>query len=228
MLAPNDLGFSMMHSRFLSTRHAKTDTRIGPSDQEVISTLVGHLLGDSYGEKRRNATRIHLHMSSRNREYLHALHQFYTQRGYCCPGKPRYSRQIGRHNKVYFSCRFRTYSFQSLNCLYDSFYPEGKKRVPRDIVQWLEKRALAVWLMDHGGKSGNGVVLSTERFCREDVLLLQTALLERFGLQVSLQKHASAWRLYFAKSQVGRLSEIVKGDMYPSMYYKVEENPHKS
>ena len=51
--------------------------RIGPHQEEVVSTLVGSLLGDGYAEKRSNVTRIHIHMSSRNVSYIHFLHRFF-------------------------------------------------------------------------------------------------------------------------------------------------------
>ena len=50
----------------------KSFERIGPHNLEVISLLVGNLLGDGSAEKRNKlgGVRFSLHMSQKNREYL--------------------------------------------------------------------------------------------------------------------------------------------------------------
>jgi len=44
--------------------------KIGPHNLDVISIIVGLLLGDGYAEKRSESTRITVHSSSRNVSYL--------------------------------------------------------------------------------------------------------------------------------------------------------------
>ena len=196
--------------------------RIGPHQEEVISTLVGSLLGDGYAEKRSNATRIHIHMSSRNVSYINFLHRFFSEKGYCSKEKPKLSKQIGKENKIYFSCRFRTFSYSSLNYLYDLFYTkEGKKIVPLEIYKFLSPKALAIWIMDDGGKSGSGVKISTEGFCLEGVTRLQKVILEKYDINCTIQRHKEKYILYFPKSSLKTLSEIIKPYMIPDMYYKL-------
>lgn len=196
--------------------------RIGPHEEEVLSTLVGSLLGDGYAEKRSNATRIHIHMSSRNVAYIHFLHRFFSEKGYCSNQKPKLSKQIKKQNKVYFSCRFRTFSYSSLNYLYDLFYTkQGKKRVPLEIYNFLSPKALAIWIMDDGGKSKAGIKISTESFCLEGVSRLQKAIFEKYGIHCTIQRHKKKYLLYFPKSSLKTLSEVVKPFMIPDMYYKL-------
>jgi hypothetical protein len=204
--------------------------RIGPHEESVVSTLVGNLLGDGYGEKRLGATRFHVHMSSKNVEYINWLHLFFNQKGYCSPDRPKLSKQIGKHNKVYFSCKFRTYSFSSLNWLYQSFYKQKNlstkqnKSVPSDIHHLLTPRALAIWIMDDGGTSGQGVKISTESFLLEDIIVLQNTILEKYKISSTIQRHKSKHVLYFPKSQLAALSRCVKPYMIPCMYYKLNGN----
>ena len=208
--------------------------RIGPHNQDVVSTLVGNLLGDGWAEKRGGSTRFHLHMGSRNVDYLSWLHKFYAQRGYCSAEKPKQKQQIGKSGKIYFSYKWRTWSFCSFNWLHELFYvhcPETNrlsKRVPPNIEKLLTPRALAIWIMDDGGATSSGVGLATHGFPVEDVCLLQAALKTNFNILTKLhrkRKNATKsqfqWVIFFPKSQCPELARVVKPFMVASMYYKL-------
>ena len=204
--------------------------RVGPHNQDVISVLVGNLLGDGHGEKRRGSTRFQVHTSSRNAEYAFWLHRFFAVRGYCSPRKPVARRQIGKGDAIYFSIRFHTFSFKSLNSLYDDFYAyqpgpahKGgwKKRVPPGIEGLLTPMALAIWVMDGGGRSGSGLKISTEGFSLSDCLLLQGALDRRFSLKPTVERHGKAFLLYFKKSDLEKLHALIKTHLLPCMAYKL-------
>jgi len=52
------------------TAKIPAERRIGPHNIDVISVLVGNLLGNAHGELQANSPRFSLHMSEKNREYL--------------------------------------------------------------------------------------------------------------------------------------------------------------
>lgn len=203
------------------TKRLLSRERIGPHNEEILSTLVGSLLGDGWGEKRLNSTRFHIHAGSPNVEYLYWLHQFFGKRGYCSTDKVKPIKQIGKGGKIYFSYKIRTWSFQSLNFLYELFYEKKRKRIPKEIGSLLSPRALGIWLMDDGGISGKGVKISTESYSHTDLLLLQKALKERYSLVCTIQRHKERWILYFPRSQKPLLAKIVKDYLIPCMYYKL-------
>ena len=210
------------------TPNLSAKKRVGPHNQDVISVLVGNLLGDGYAEKRKNSTRFHIHMSSKNAEYVFWLHRFFADRGYCSPTVPKAKKQIGKKNKPYFSLKFRTFSFQSLNWLYDLFYPERetgkgrKKCVPTNVKPLLTKRALSIWIMDDGGRGGDGLKISTESFSLHDNTVLREALSENFLITPTIQRHGDKHLLYFKKSDYKRVSLLVKPYVLPCMYYKLK------
>lgn len=212
--------------RCFYTKTLSTFQRIGPHNIDVISTLVGNLLGDSWGEKRAQTSRFHLHMSVRNMEYLHWLHTFFAERGYCSPEKPKLMRQIGKGGTIYFSYKMRTWSFSSLTWLYDLFYqfcPEKQKwikTIPSTIDTWLTPRALAVWIMDDGAASSAGLRLCIQGFSKQDVERLHTALHIKFGLTTTLQKSGSNWVLYVPKHACESLFTLVNPYMLECMRYK--------
>lgn len=208
--------------RTFFTKRLNSGHRVGPHKKEIIDTLVGSLLGDGWGEKRGDAVRFHLHYSSKNIEYLEYLQQFLAKNGYCSSDKVKKKPQIGKGGKLYYSLKIRTYSFKSFGELYHAFYTEDKRKiVPKNISKLLSARGFAIWVMDDGGRSGQGFKLSTESFTREELNLLAEALLNNFGLCFTVQRHKHKWILYLPKNQQTLLAEIVKPFMIPCMYYKI-------
>ena len=219
----------MNNKKSFYTANLPAKKRVGPHNQDVISVLVGNLLGDGYAEKRENTTRFHLRITNNNAQYVFWLYNFFAERGYCSPTVPSIKKQIGNLNRVHFSIKFTTFSFNSLNYLHENFYPEGegvkKKRkcVPTLVKNLLTERALAVWIMDKSGKSGDGLKLSTEGFTLQDNRVLQKALSEKFFLEPFIQRHTGHHLLYFKKIDYGLLSSLVKPYTHPCMYYKLKQ-----
>lgn len=199
----------MKNKRGFYTANLFAEKRVGPHNQDVISVLVGNLLGDGYAEKRKNSTRFHLHLSNKNAQYVFWLHKFFADRGYCTPARPSVKKQIGKKNKVYFSINFNTFSFKSLNWLHDLFYPSHSpgKRVPAHVKELLTERALSVWVMKNGGKSENGLKISTEGFSLQDNKVLQKALSERFFVEPTIQRYKGKYLLYVKKKDISCLSQ---------------------
>ena len=210
--------------------------RTGPHNKDVLSVLVGNLLGDGHAEKRNNSTRFQIHVSSRNAEYVFWLHKFFAKKGYCSPRKPVVKKQIKKNNTIYFSIKFKTFSFSSFNFVYDSFYVslnKQKKFIPTNIKPFLTEQALAIWVMDNGEKSGSGMKICTEKFCFSENLLLQKTLSEKFCVKPIIQHNYSVSLpcipskgygntvLYFKKSDLLSLSLVIKSHMLPCMYYKL-------
>lgn len=205
--------------------------RIGPHNIDVISVIIGNMLGDGWAENRVNNTRFHIHMGSPNVEYLMWLHKFFSERGYCSSLKPKLKRNINKGNVVYFSYKFRTWTYSSLNWIYHAFYANsvddsGKiiKVIPANIEELLTPLGLAIWIMDDGGKNSCGMTLSTYCFSMKDIILLQKAFYTKFDIETSVQLRKAGHILYIPKGQLPKLSRIVKNLMVPSMHYKLNGN----
>lgn len=106
-----------------------------PSNSCIMSLIVGSLLSISYLERREynssNSssnletanTRIIFLKYGNNVEYLMWFHSVFARAGYCNHIKPKLYKLIGKGNTVLFFCKFKSYSFSSLNLLFDLFYP---------------------------------------------------------------------------------------------------------
>lgn len=225
--------------------------RIGPHNIDVISVIIGNMLGDGWAENRSNNTRFHIHMGSPNVEYLMWLHKFFSERGYCSSIKPQLKKNINKGNIVYFSYKFRTWTFSNLNWIYHAFYnydrprangagADKKKIIPINIEELLTPLALAIWIMDDGGVHPSGMILSASRTynfnCprangaganldrQAEHILLQTAFLRKFDINSTIQTRPGGQAgliLYIPKNQLSKLSTLVKQYMIPCMYYKL-------
>lgn len=212
--------------RLFYTKRLLADKRIGPHPEAIIDTLVGSLLGDGFAEKRNNAVRFIVHMSEKNIEYVKSLHRLFSSNGYCSEITPRCHKQIRKNGKVYYSLKFKTWSFSSLCWLYDLFYctSSNRKKVPENIYKYLTPRALSIWFMDDGGQCGEGVKLSTESFLYEEVVILQKALLKNFNLETTIQSHKDKYIIYFPKKVCPQLYHLIKPYLLPSMVYKFHKH----
>jgi len=195
--------------------------RIGPHNIDVLSVIVGNMLGDGWAENRSNNTRFHIHMGSPNIEYLMWLHKFFSERGYCSSKKPKLKRNIGNDNKIYFSLKFRTWTFSNLNWIYHAFYKNKVKVIPPFIEDLLNPLSLAIWLMDDGGVHPSGMIFSTYNLKLYEIELLQVALKNKFNLDSNIQSRKAGLIIYIPKNELPKLSLIVKKFMIPSMYYKL-------
>ena len=91
----------------------KPNRRIGPHNEEVISVIVGSLLGDGYAERLQNGgVRVRFRQQVKHKEYIFWLHGFLYERGYCTKNLPvLFEQKYG--DKTYQAYRFGTLGFSS-------------------------------------------------------------------------------------------------------------------
>lgn len=62
----------------------KAGKRIGPHDRDIISVLVGSLLGDSHAERLMNGgVKFRFRQTIAHKDYIFWLYNFFNSRGYC-------------------------------------------------------------------------------------------------------------------------------------------------
>jgi hypothetical protein len=208
--------------------------RIGPHNLDILSMIIGTLLGDAHLEKRKGGigTRLILEQNSRNVEYLMWFFNYFSLRGYCPSNKPKLFKRIKKNNTVYFGYRFKTYTFSSLNWLHNSFYPlvteqKGVKRIPIQLLeQYLSPLSLAIWFSDAGSKFGQGYKIATSCFIREDLEELCLLLKRKYNLNCSLHKNKNYLSIYIKKSSAKVFTNLVNKYMVNSLKYKLGNHNH--
>ena len=207
--------------------------RIGPHNLDIISIIIGSILGDSHLEKRNTGigTRINFEKSNKNVEYLMWFHNYLSNRGYCNLNKPKLHTRIIKNNKILFHYRMNSYTFSSLNWLHENFYVKNSftnkftKIIPKNIEEYLTPLALAIWFMDNSSNllqevSPSG--LSINNFTLDEVKFICFILYKKYNLISTPQTGGKnkGYVLYIDKQSVPLFLSIVKKHMVPSLYYK--------
>lgn len=87
--------------------------RIGPHNEDIISIIVGSLLGDGHGEKRKGGVRVSKQQEDRNVGYLKWYHKYLAERGYCNKEEPKMKKRIGKGGKIRYYYRINTYTYKT-------------------------------------------------------------------------------------------------------------------
>lgn len=227
---------NLLFNKFFHT-NIRAKNRIGPHNNDVISVIIGLLLGDGYAENRTGeGVRIKIRQSIIHKEYLFFLYDFLFEKGYCSINKPKlYTRKIKNINKLYYGYEFNTFTFRSFVWIYKLFYKKGKKYINKNIVNYITPLTLAIWIMDDGCWTGYGVRIATNAFTLAEVKLLSNILIHKFNLDCTIQTLSEdikspvnkneiknkKYSIYIKKNSVDKLTSLILKYMHPSMYYKL-------
>lgn len=214
--------------------------RIGPFSKEVLSILVGGLLGDAHLQKLPgNSYRFRFEQSQSHKDYLFWLHRKLKNLGVASV-KPvkKIIRSTG--SVMYY---FYTYNFSSLIFLHHDFYGTTqpfKKRIPgkgafdyftTEMFEELQTpQALAIWIMDDGGKQAHGLIIKTHCFTEIEVDYLCDLLFRKYNLicnknKAGLSKFESIqmYRIRIMEDSQMALAEIIKPHKHISKEYKMKK-----
>ena len=205
----------------------KAGSRIGPHNQDVISVVIGSLLGDSYANRRSvEGTRICYRQSSRNKEYLFWLYYFFFTNGYCSNLEPRKSTIKLKHKgikSIHYRFEFNTFTFRSFNWIHEMFYSKGKKVIKPVLENYITPLCLAIWISDDGCWAKPGVRIATNCFTYSETELLVKILKNKFNLNCTIQllKTSNNYSIYIISSSISTLRKILLPYMHSSMKYKL-------
>lgn len=207
--------------RVLSTK------RIGPHNKEVLSIIMGSMLGDGFMEREGDGSRLAFYQEKSNGEYLLWLHKTLFDLGYCKKDIPQIQTRLNSTGNLSYFYRFRTFTYSSFNWIYDGFYVNKRKVVPNFLKDYLSPLALAVWIMDDGcGIKNRGLKFSTNSFPLKEVNFLSKLLEDKYSLKISIHKTGAInqYNIYVAKASMSKLVEIVKPYIHPTMLYKIHQS----
>jgi len=212
--------------RYYHISNIRAINRIGPHNEDVLSVIIGSLLGDAYANKRSGeGIRICYRQSCQHKEYLFWLYTFFYNRGYTSNLQPRqYTRTIkSKEGKIYYGFEFNTFTFRSFNWIHKMFYKNGIKVVPLNIYEYLTPLALAVWIMDDGGWTNNGVRIASNSFNLKEVELLNNIIKSKYNLETTIQNIwiKDQYSIYIKKQSLVHLRNIVEPNIHSSMLYKL-------
>jgi hypothetical protein len=192
-----------------------------PLPPHLFEIAVGLILGDVYiyRNKSENAS-LHVEQSINSKDYL--LHLYDLFKDYTTSNKPIIRTRINKiSGNFYSSSSFAAWQLSCFTQIYCLFYQDGRKIVPRHAGHRLTSVGLAYWAMDDGNKQGSGFHLNTQAFTLEEVELLSNVLINKFGIQNTIQHHKNGYRIYILSKSMESFKFLVKPYFHNSMIYKL-------
>ena len=190
---------------------------IEKSEDNIKEILFGSILGDGKLEmapKAVNARFGFIQSEDKKEYFLFVLDKL----SILCSAKYReYSYFDKRTNKTYKSLNFWTKSLPILTELYNIFYFNNVKVVPKDL-SLLSPVAFAHWIAQDGSRgTSRGLYICTDSFTKEDVKHLADYISNRYKLSCSIHKVNGRYRIYILAKCLPAVRELLTPHMHLSM-----------
>lgn len=190
------------------------DNTVGRLNQTQISLIFGSLLGDGYMrimEGRKDAF-LEINHSLKAKSYVDWKFNILKN---ICISEPK-ARDTNEGRVAY---RFFTKQHSELTKIYNLFYKNKRKVIPKSLV--LDPIILAIWYMDDGSKSRDSdIYLNTQQFNIKDQKFL-LHLLRIVGVKARLNKDKKYYRIRILKESIKTFMDIIKDNIEDSMKYKL-------
>ena len=191
---------------------------VGSLTEFERSLIIGSLLGDGYMRimpGRANAF-LEINHSIKAKGYVDYK---YTSLKRLCESAPK--ERSGNEGRVAY--RFFTKQYKELTDLYNQFYQNNKKIIPKDLI--LNPIILATWYMDDGSRCrDHDIYLNTQQFSIHDQKILLNKLRE-LNISARLNKDKKYHRIRILKTSIKTFMGIISPYVFRSMRYKLVMTP---
>lgn len=181
------------------------------------SIFIGILLSDATLQRlnKGGGTRLQFKQKYGQFEYLYFV--FFQLSHYCSRG-PSVTKSI-LHKKVHYALSFTTRSLNCITELYELFYLEDKKIVPKNLYELLTWEGLVHWICGDGTYS-SGITLQTQCFTIEELVLIINVLIVKFGLECTIHKQYNYSLIYIKSKSIKKNLHKMLPYIHPTMLYK--------
>lgn len=184
-------------------------------EREII---VGSLLGDGYMRiiPNRSDAFLEINHSFKAKNYVDFKYKSLQR---LCESAPK--GRTTNNNRVAY--RFFTKQHKDLTVLYNQFYKNNKKIIPKDLM--ISPMILAIWYMDDGSKCRDSdIYLNTQQFSVDDQNILLYKL-RSIGINARMNKDKKYFRIRILKQSVKKFMEIISPYIINTMRYKLVMTP---
>ena len=206
------------------------------NNSEIKEIMIGSLLGNLHIERSKwknkegsiieGNSRLLFKQEDTNVEYLMWIWKKFSSNGFVSTKKPKLYIRISKNNKVRYYYKLNSYSFVELNNYYNRFYistSSGEKNikvVPKDLDKDFTSLSLAVWFMDDGCISGEGLKLNTNKYKKEEVEYLSINILKNlFNIVSSVNKlgNKDQYIIYIHKESKKEFIKLISSHLTEGM-----------
>ena len=200
--------FGKLEDRGLSRR------QVIPISKEQKEYIFGTLMGDGNLQKFGKSIMGRTNHSIKQRSYCEHKQKKLEPLTYPVKLSTKFLKST---NTEYKQCYFCFKPNTELQELYNMFYTDGNKDVPKDLTL-LTPKAMAWWFMDDGTASSRcSISIATCSFSLEGLLRLQKHLKETYNIETVIQKD---FKLYFKAESAVKFYNLTKDYVIDEMMYK--------
>lgn len=191
-------------------------------NKEQKSILFGTILGDGYLQStgKKNA-RLRLEHGGKQKEYLlwkvKKLEKLFQ-------GKAKYLERVHPISKEKYNYwRHQSQSMPYLGKLRNIFYPDGKKKIPKDLEKYLTPLMLAVWYMDDGYYylRDNCSYLYLGNVSEQEAETVTRVLFKKFNITARVKQKKKGYAIYFSPQETQKLKNLIKSHILYQFNYKL-------
>lgn len=187
-----------------------------PLNNDIISILYGSLLGNNNAEKKDNKTRFIFYFKGAHKDYIYYLYNIISNLGYCSMNKPKLKTILDKGGKLKKVIRFNTWYLSQFNWIYDNWYINNNKILPKNIDQYLTPLTLAIWIMDNSIKNKNGLKINMNHFTYNECKILQNILINKYNIEIIIMINY----IFIPNQSISLLYSIIKPYIISSMKFK--------
>ena len=207
---------------FFKSKLTNTEKSLINLTPRVKSIIIGLILSDGWLQKKGHWNpRIGFKQSLINFVYFWHV---YNELAILCSGLPFLSKAITR-GKLNFSLSLQTRQLECLNEIFNLFYLVKKgqiiKTVKPELFFYIDYLVLAHWIMGDGSKRAKGLILCTDNFNLQEVVLLVNILIIKFNINPTIQKEKNKFRIYINEKGLIKIKPFIKIYFTDSMLYKL-------
>lgn len=178
---------SILIKRLIDKYHLNENIHINKYDniksltQNEFDVIVGGLLGDSWLGIPKNGKHPCGSFTHKleHTEYVYYKYQYLKR---LCSIPRVHNKYDKRTNRKYQQSFCKICATSALDNIYKSFYINGVKIVPEELINKLSPLGLAIWFMDDGSSDLNGYKFSVDCFIEEDIIKLVNMLKTNFNI----------------------------------------------
>lgn len=201
-------------------RHIDLYDCLYPLTQQELDVIIGGLLGDTwigYLNNARNPCGSFTHKLE-HYEYAEYKYNLIKRR---CSEITIHNKTDKRSNRKYQQVFCKIASSEVLIPIQQSFYPNGIKIIPEDLIWKLSPLGIAIWFMDDGASDNYGYKLSVDCFEKEDIEKLTKMLKLKFEINSTININQNK-TIHIKSDSTKKFKELVEPYICDCMKYKLK------
>lgn len=127
--------------------------------------------------------------------------------------------------RVFFAVYLQTRQLACLNDIFNLFYFTNKGKIIKTVKQELffhmDYIVLAHWIIGDGSKRQKGLLLCTDNFTLQEVLLLVNILIIKFQINPTIQKEKDKFRIYINGKSLMKMKPFILPYFVDHFLYKI-------